>query len=128
MKPGKPRREAATRRHSDRRAEGTSRGHLPPGRDVAETRSIAIQADCTHRHAAALRTLLLSRLDAPEQVNLDIGAVERVDTACLQLLTAFVRERGQKGRSVAWQGDSGPLRQAASMLGLSVILGLDSTR
>jgi ABC-type transporter Mla MlaB component len=50
--------------------------------------------------------------------------VERIDTAAIQLLCAFVRQRAVDGRSVAWMGVPAALREAAGLLGVSDILML----
>lgn len=82
----------------------------------------ALPADCGIAQAEALRGRLteLRELDAPLQ--LDASAVERVSTACLQLLVALFRERAETGRSSALQAPSAPLAEAVVCLGLSASL------
>jgi ABC-type transporter Mla MlaB component len=87
-------------------------------------KAVVLLAECTVRNAMALRTSLLDSLDAPGSVDVEVGAVERVDTACLQLLLAFVRERSQHGRSTAWRGRSDVLEQATTLLGLGGTLAI----
>lgn len=93
----------------------------------AGTRSdevLVLQPDCTARSAESLKISLMEKLAASEAVSIGIAEVERVDTVCLQLLVAFVRDRRQAGRSVVWQGSSASLLQAATLLGLTSVLGV----
>ena len=69
---------------------------------------------------------LAERLDESGNVQIDGTAVDRVDTAGLQLLAAFARELQRESRSVEWVGCSVGLRRAANALGLGVVLGLGS--
>ena len=55
---------------------------------------------------------------------LDGSAVERVDTAALQLLAVYQRERRSRGEPSAWSGASDALRDAAGVLGLTIELNL----
>ncbi len=85
---------------------------------------LTLAADCTARGAEAMQALLLAGLEQPGSVSIEVAAVERVDTVCLQLLVAFVRDRQRAGRSTLFSGHSQPLARAASLLGLSAALGL----
>jgi phospholipid transport system transporter-binding protein len=58
------------------------------------------------------------------QIVLDGSAVDRVDTAALQLLVVFQREAQKRGNQVNWAGVSAPLHDAASQLGLAQVLAL----
>ncbi|MEQ1579632.1 MAG: STAS domain-containing protein [Steroidobacteraceae bacterium] len=85
---------------------------------------VALMPECTARNAEGLRAALLERLDEPGEVNVEVGAVERVDTVCVQLLVAFIRERTKHGRTTAWRGRSDPLVQAVALLGLGRTLAI----
>lgn len=85
---------------------------------------VTFEADCTARYAEQLKAVLLGQLDVPERVSLDITAIERIDTVFLQLLTAFVRDRLQAGRSIVWRGHSEIFSRAARLLGLTAILSI----
>jgi ABC-type transporter Mla MlaB component len=74
--------------------------------------------------AASLKEGLASLLDEPRPVTLDIHALQRIDTAGLQVITAFVRERASRGRAVEWQGTAPVLATAAQLLGLTSVLRL----
>jgi anti-anti-sigma regulatory factor len=78
----------------------------------------------TIRTATTLQTELAERLDESGNVKIDGGVVDRIDTATLQLLAAFVRDLRADGRSVEWFGCSAVLRRAASSLGLASALSL----
>ena len=69
---------------------------------------------------AALQEQLVALIETPDAVLIDITDVELVDTAALQLLFAFDRERATNDLTTIWHGDSAPFRDAASALGLPV--------
>lgn len=87
---------------------------------------VALPAELEIAQASALHALLLPHLEAPA-LRLSAAAVDRVHTAGLQVLAAFVRTRGQAGRATAWHEPSAPLCRAAATLGLSALLGLPAT-
>ena len=78
------------------------------------------------RMAAALQNELAARLDESGTVTIDGGSVERIDTATLQLLAAFVRELNEASRTVVWSACSPALRRASNILGLKNALRLPS--
>ena len=82
----------------------------------------------TIRTINTLQAELAERLDESGHVQIDGAAVDRVDTAGLQLLAAFVRDLQADARSVEWIGCSAALRRAATALGLGVALGLGSEK
>ena len=84
------------------------------------TNTIRLPAHCGVRDSSALKQQLLALLDAPEAIVIDVGAVERTDTAILQLLFAFCPDRLRSGRQTVWEGDSSELRSAAAALNLIV--------
>ncbi len=57
-------------------------------------------------------------------MQIDGGGVERIDTATLQLLAAFVRDMRAEARAVEWIECSPALRRAAGSLGLESALSL----
>lgn len=57
-------------------------------------------------------------------VRLDMSAVEKIDTACLQLLLAFVLAAAAKNLKIEWHAPSGRFLAAARSLNLSGILRL----
>jgi ABC-type transporter Mla MlaB component len=86
--------------------------------------SVTLGANCSIKEVAALRESLCAVLDAHEPVSIDASAVERIDTATLQLLYAFVRDRFAADREVVWQGVTGQLSEAARLLGVRDLLNL----
>jgi ABC-type transporter Mla MlaB component len=74
--------------------------------------------------ASSLKESLAALLDESLPVTLDITHLQRIDTAGLQVITAFVRERAGHGRSVEWQGTAPVLTTAARLLGLTCVLRL----
>jgi ABC-type transporter Mla MlaB component len=86
--------------------------------------SFAVAAECTVADASSLKTGLSKLLEESGIVTLDIGAVQRIDTAGLQVIATFVRERESHGRQVEWRGQAPALSAAAKLLGLSALLKL----
>ena len=73
---------------------------------------------------AALKAGLGRLLRSPHPVALDIAGLERIDTAGLQVLAAFLRERNERGLANEWQGTSALLASAAQLLGLASLFRL----
>jgi ABC-type transporter Mla MlaB component len=92
----------------------TSDGH--PGSAAAAT--MRLGRNTSIREAAAIKQELLTLLDHPETVTVVMSDVEGIDTAVLQLLYAFERDRTHAGRVVAWHGASAGFDAAAATLGL----------
>ena len=85
--------------------------------------AIALAGMCTVREAAALKQALMQLMEKQEVV-IDASNLERIDTAAVQLLCAFVRDRAAASRKVSWAGESATLRDAARLLGVSDMLAL----
>ena len=100
---------------------GSKREHVEPG-----AIEIGLPADCRMAAQTALLGELLGALDAPA-TQIDGRAVERVDTAALQLLTLFRREALSRGSTVSWRGASSILCEAAGVLGLAKALDLPAS-
>ena len=96
-------------------------GGGPKGRSES---SLLLAAECTVAEADALKSELTQRLQRSEPVTLDVSALQRIDTAGLQLLAAFVRDRRTAGRAIAWRGRASALETAAGLLGLRDMLEL----
>lgn len=71
-----------------------------------------------------LRVLLLEALAAKQSVVLDGSAVERADTAALQVLTAFFQDARSQDIVVQWSSASEALIHSAELLGIADILDL----
>jgi ABC-type transporter Mla MlaB component len=105
-------------------------GHAPdldgkswPG-PVTPATTLALAAECLVADASTLKANLAALLEEPQPVTLDITALQRIDTAGLQVITAFVRERAKHAREVDWQGSAPVLATAARLLGLTSFLKL----
>ena len=85
---------------------------------------LQLQADCTLRQAAALQSSLRAFDAGPHGAVLDGSAVQRIDTAGLQLLVAFARREAGAGRALSWAAASAVLRDAGARLGLAGVLAL----
>ena len=105
-------------------AHGKAAPAKPARRRVREDGSLALAAECTVVTADALKSELARRLHESGTVTVDVTALQRIDTAGLQLLAAFVRDRRTAGRPVAWHGRAAALQAAAGLLGLNSMLEL----
>ena len=97
---------------------------LPSADAQPPARLFALQSSCTVRDSVALREQLLQLIDDPQPVTLDLRAVERVDTAAMQVLCAFARDRSAAGHPVNWLGAPETFVEAVSLLGMSQSLGI----
>ena len=109
-------------------AKRTSRSAADSRRPVSHSRPAAttleLAGEYTVAEASSLKKRLAGFLDQPLPVTLDVNSLQRIDTAGLQLITAFVRERAARGRSVEWHGSAPALTTAAQLLGLAAFLNL----
>lgn len=105
-----------------RAAKNTEAQHAVAQADADPT-VVVLPPDCRMAALAGLKAELEGAL-AADAIALDGHAVERVDTAALQLLVLFRRERDARGGTLAWHGASDALNEAAGLLGLVRILEL----
>jgi len=102
----------------------TARNTPAPGvEQTTASGAFAIAAECTVADASSLKSSLARLLDE-SSVTLDISAVQRIDTAGLQVIAAFIRERESHGRQVQWRGHAPAIATAARLLGLGALLKL----
>jgi anti-anti-sigma regulatory factor len=80
-----------------------------------------LAADCTIEHAPDLQQQLAKVLDERACVTLDFSAVKRCDTAGMQLLAAFIRDRREAGRDLELANQSEAFLATAKLLGLSAL-------
>jgi ABC-type transporter Mla MlaB component len=85
---------------------------------------IVLAANCSVKDAASLKTSLCAVANESAAVTLDASAVERVDTATMQLLCAFARDRNARKQSIVWRGQSQALHDAIRLLGVGPLLGV----
>jgi anti-anti-sigma regulatory factor len=93
----------------------------PESAAAAGPMTLALPADFRIAAQAAFKQQLIGAL-AHDAIVLDGGAVERVDTAALQLLVVFQRELDARQRIPTWQSASTVLTEAADLLGLTQTL------
>lgn len=98
----------------------------PAAASGAPSAVLTLAENCILRDAGALKDQLLVLKDATEPVTIEVDAVQRIETANLQVLGAFVRDRIKAGRQVRWSGQSRALSQAINLLGLNTLLQFDS--
>jgi ABC-type transporter Mla MlaB component len=85
---------------------------------------VSLFSNSTVKDAAALKDTLLQVLEAPGSVAIDAKSVERIDTAIIQVLCAFVRDRAARNLAVTWHGAPQPLLDAVRLLGVGALLAL----
>lgn len=112
---------SAVKRRAHHRPAKHGAARRRPALPSAELR---LAAQCTVAEAESLKSELARRLPEPGPVRMDVSALERIDTAGLQLLAAFVRDRRTAGRTVEWHGCTPALESAAGLLGLHDMLEL----
>jgi len=87
---------------------------------LAPQSTVRLPVSASVRECAALKQQLLVLVESVDEVRIDVTDVELIDTAALQLLFAFSRERFAQGLGTIWEGDSPVFRNAAVALGLRV--------
>jgi ABC-type transporter Mla MlaB component len=94
-----------------------------PQNESAVTR-LTWQGECCIDAIVERKAELPEALSKHGDVEFDLGAVSRIDSAGLQLLAAFVLELGQKGHVVLWREVSNIVNEGARVTGLRPMLGL----
>jgi anti-anti-sigma regulatory factor len=74
-------------------------------------------------HARALHAQLGQAMGKAVPVVLDVSQVVRVDTAAMQVLTAFQQAARDRGIPLQWSGTSHALEEADRLLGLRLLGG-----
>ena len=121
----KQRKQGAAVRHSRTKAHARTKSAVKrPAAGPSHSGVLILSADCTVAASAALKADLLEALPHRRPVTLDIASVQRIDTAGIQLVTAFVRERESLGLHVEWRGTAPAFTSAARLLGVAGALGL----
>jgi anti-anti-sigma regulatory factor len=99
-----------------------SPAHSVAASSDAQAHMHELTASCTVRDSVALKSALLDLLMDQRPVTIDVRAVERIDTAALQVLCAFVRDRKAAGGQVFWVGCTESFCEALRLLGLQQVL------
>jgi phospholipid transport system transporter-binding protein len=111
--------KAASRKPARAAASASSRSP-----EKGPSSPIALRAECLIGTVDELRAELSSQLTLEGSVTIDAAAVERIDTASMQLLAAFARDRRAAGLSVEWAAVPATVAEAATLLNLTHALGL----
>lgn len=88
----------------------------------AERLSLALDPVLDLRAAAPLKETLQQGLGHSNPLMIDAGAVTRMSTACVQVLTAFVLETQKAGRPLTLKNSSPAFDAAFNDLGLASVL------
>jgi len=88
------------------------------------TAGLKLEASCTLRDSIDMQFQLLAVDFGDSDVVVDGSAVERIDTAGLQMLLAFVKHQAGRGKRVQWSGASPELVRGSQLLGLAGMLAL----
>ena len=80
---------------------------------------VAIDGAMTVYEAAAQRDVLLEALEAAPGLEIDVSALEEVDTAGVQLLVLAQREARAAGKALRLAGQSAPLAEVLGRYGLA---------
>ena len=118
-KTGSAPKQAASRTAAPRIARTQVRSAGSVARPRAVVSSLA--ADCTITNAADMHKRLARVIAKPAGVTLDLAAVRRIDTAGLQVLAAFIRERQAAGHAVQCQGATSEFLNTTKLLGLGAL-------
>lgn len=119
--------QTLVKKRADRRPakRGTQQRRPAAARTKApRAAALMLSAECTVAEADSLKAGLARLVDKATAVTLDVSALQRIDTAGLQLLAAFVRDRRAAARAVEWRGSAPALDAAANLLGLRGMLEL----
>jgi phospholipid transport system transporter-binding protein len=84
---------------------------------------IELPAQCLLRDAVEYRQRFLDCVEA-DSVTVDVGAVDRIDTAFIQVLLAFARTRAAAKRAITWQRVSPEFAASVSLLGVQAVLAV----
>ena len=106
---------------------------MPPPVDTPATTVAAapaglkLEASCTLRDSIDMQFQLLAVDFGDSDVLVDGSAVERIDTAGLQMLVSFAKHQASRGKPVRWTAASAELTRGSQLLGLDDLLGLAQT-
>ena len=89
--------------------------------------TVALAPDLGIETTRELKDLLAPHLEVADRIALDASQVSRIHTAAVQVLCAFVSTRRQAGHDTVLENCSDTFRDAARLLGVQPVLGLDVT-
>jgi anti-anti-sigma regulatory factor len=85
---------------------------------------LKLEPSCTLRDSIDMQFQLLAVDFGNSDVVVDGSAVERIDTAGLQMLLAFAKHQASRGKALRWSAVSPELTRGSQLLGLAALLGL----
>lgn len=91
---------------------------------AADAAVVTLNANCTIKDAAALKQSLCAVVNNDTPVTIDVRGVERIDTASIQVLCAFAKQRIAAAHGIVWLGVTDALREAVNLLGVRDMLKL----
>jgi anti-anti-sigma regulatory factor len=112
---------AGTAGSRKRVSASSARAPASSGRTTNAADTTTFPSDFTIAHAADVKQRLARMFAKPAAVTLDLSPIRRIDTAGLQVLTAFIRDRRAAGREVECSGASESFTVTAQMLGLGAV-------
>jgi anti-anti-sigma regulatory factor len=130
MRKASPRREVRTAAEPAPAEPVQPVADLPPAKPkhepVATTAraGLRLEAGCTLRDSVDMQFQLLAVDFGDADVVVDGSAVERIDTAGLQLLLSFAQHQARRGKTLRWSEVSPELMRSSKLLGLAAALGI----
>lgn len=85
---------------------------------------LKLEASCTLRDSIDMQFQLLAVDFGDADVVVDGSAVERIDTAGLQMLLSFARHQAGRGKTLGWSAVSPELARGSQLLGVAGALGI----
>jgi ABC-type transporter Mla MlaB component len=113
-------RKAAPRKKAASRVSASASRASARSRASALTHA-AFPADFTIAQAGDVQKQLARIVAQPASVTLNLSVIRRIDTAGLQVLMAFIRERRAAGHAVDCAGATDSFTVTAQMLGLGAV-------
>lgn len=120
----KPARTAARNRKPAMSADCVAAPAAPAPVSAASPGGLKLEASCTLRDSIDMQFQLLAVDFGDAEVLVDGSAVERIDTAGLQLLLSFAEHHMARGKTLRWTGVSPELARGGELLGIAALLGL----
>ncbi len=84
---------------------------------------IELPAQCLLRDAVEYQQRLLKCVGVASVV-IDVGAIERIDTAFIQVLLAFARNHADAKQSITWRGMNPEFAESVRLLGVQSTLSV----
>ena len=89
----------------------------------ANATQLSMESELTIIHAAELRNTLLAQLRDSEALEIDMGRVEELDAAGLQLLISLKREADETDKHLRLTHMGARLTKALQLMGVADLLG-----